>query len=116
MSSKAHRPCSPHSTPRVSAALRELILRLVLLLLLPLAIYVASFVGHMLLLTHYGTGCAFHKLPFNCRLLPPAAFSARNVSIDVDDVRCKWAGCSACEVNALKPTCSTLNCMTSGCT
>ncbi|KAL1511646.1 hypothetical protein AB1Y20_004938 [Prymnesium parvum] len=75
-------------------AMREFAARFVLLLLLPLAIYVFSFVAHFHAVPHYGPGGVFHGLDFNCRLLPP-----HGVALTPELLAhraCRWRGCAAC--------------------
>ena len=85
--------------------MRELVARFVFLLLLPLSIYILSFVIHFHMLPHYGPGAPFHEMAFNCRFSPPAGLQLDQQKGVADrlhaDARCKWSGCPACE--AVRP-------------
>ena len=80
--------------------LKELLQRFVLLLLLPIGIYLLSFVLHLWALPSYSSGKAhlFHDPQFNCRFLAP---SQADVNINMStfslrDPRCGWQGCANC--------------------
>lgn len=89
-----HQPTLAFSCP--SAAILQVAARFVLLLLLPVLIYMLSFVVHFLVLPHYGPGGSFHGQDFTCRLLAPPGLNASDLAYLYNHNHCRWSGCHSC--------------------